>query len=162
MVVSSDATFGDMEDGGSTDFSVIYFCGKDYDEKYIMVIDWRRGLQSNIANSSMEAEIVGQSKGDSRGLVIIYLADGMGWNFIPYRGACDNTSGIRVLEEAQMFSRSAHIKRHFYHTRHMVMDGVKKTHYVKTSEHLSDTQTKFGIATKIHQLHNKKLLALSG
>ena len=144
MECYADASFSDTEKGGSTGFSVIFLSG--IDGKYKMAIDWTRTVQSGIAISSMEAEIIEQSKGSSRCLVVVYLADQRGWDLIPFMLYGDNTSGIRVICEPQLYARSAHIRRHYFHCREMT-EFLMIVKYVSTILMLADYQTKFGLPT---------------
>ena len=114
-----------------------------------MAIDWTRNVQACISVSSMESEIIGQSKGSSRALVIVYLGDQRGWVLIPFIKFCDNQSGIRVVKESQLYSRSAHIRRHYFHQRGMLdSPRLMIMSFVPTDDMLGDYQTKFGLSTK--------------
>ena len=51
MEVYSDASFADTENGGSTDFTIIFMSGVN--GEYKMAVDWTRNVQACISVSSM-------------------------------------------------------------------------------------------------------------
>ena len=142
----SDASFSDTETGGSTGFTVVFLSG--INGEYKMAMDWSRTVQTGIAISSMEAEIVEQSKASTRAIVVVYLADQRGWNLVPFIKYCDNTSGIRVFCEPHLYARSTHIRRHYFHCRNMT-EYLMIMKFIGTALMLADYQTKFGLPTKL-------------
>jgi transposase InsO family protein len=132
----SDSDFaGDMEERKSTS-GFLFSLGTG-------PISWRSKLQTEVAQSSAEAEYRALSEAGREAQWLRNLFDDMG---IQLEGPtviwCDNQSAIKMAKNPVMHARTKHIERHCHLIRDYVKKGRIRVEFVRSQDQAADGLTK--------------------
>ena len=148
----SDSDFaGDLEQRRSTS-GFIFSLGTG-------PISWRSKLQTEVAQSSAEAEYRALSEAGREAQWLRNLLEDLGMKFeAPIVIWCDNQSAIKMAKNPVMHARTKHIERHC----HLIRDYVKKrriqVEFVRSQEQAADGLTK--PLTKVRFIEVRNMLQM--
>ena len=131
------------------------------------LIHWRSKLQTTVAQSSAEAELVSLVTGVNQVLWMrMWLVNVLGQriNFIPIVCHCDNQAAIAIIDKGSLDSSSSvtkHVSLKYRHVQDEVMAGTIKLEFVGTKEQLADILTK-ALGRQLHEPLVNRLLCTQG
>jgi hypothetical protein len=107
-------------------------------------IVWKAKKQTCVSTSTQEAEYVSLSECSKDVMALRNLLEDVGLLQVddPITIFCDNTSAIRLAENAMTTPRSKHIDTRFHYIRQQVQDGKIAVKYVPGEDNVADIFTK--------------------
>jgi transposase InsO family protein len=106
------------------------------------LVSWSSGKQSNVAQSTTEAEYVAAASCCSQLLWMIATLRDFGLSFSHVPLLCDSTSAISVAKNPVLHSKTKHIDVRYHFLRDHVEKGDIELKHVDTSLQLADILTK--------------------
>ena len=107
-------------------------------------INFKSGIQSLTAMSTMEAELVASALTKEAVFCSNMMTElGFGQQFGQVPLYIDNTATLHVLGNQAFSSRTKHIALRYFYVRELVMEGAISIHYIPTVLQLADIGTKF-------------------
>ena len=106
------------------------------------LVSWSSRKQSNVAQSTTEAEYVAAASCCSQLLWMIATLRDFGLSFSRVPLLCDSTSAISVAKNPVLHSKTKHIEVRHHFLRDHAEKGDIKLKYIDTSQQLADILTK--------------------
>ena len=131
------------------------------------LITWKSKLQTTVALSTAEAELVSLVSGVNTVLWIRkWLFDVLSQRvkLVPIRCYCDNQAAISIMEKGSLDASSSvtkHVSLKYHHVQNEVADGTVDLQFVSTKEQLADILTK-GLGRQLHEPLVQRLLCTQG
>ena len=120
-------------------------------------IGWASRLEDIITLSSTEAEYVAALEAAKEGIWISKFLETLGLTVRPFRLLVDNTSAIRLAEDAPFSRRTKHMEVRYYKLREWVKEHTLMLEYVSTKLQAADFMTKI-----VNSVTLDKLLKIVG
>ena len=141
LVGWSDASFSDDKDTGRSTHGYVYKFGNGF-------ISWTSRLQSLVALSTTEAEILAVNEAIKEALYIRELMVHFGLDNGPTLLYTDNIGALELSKNPRPHGRTKHINAKLQHLRDAVDDDLVRIQYTRTNTQLADALTKpVGIST---------------
>lgn len=154
IVASSDASYGEHNDGKSHTGGCVGLGGDDGGSFFIFV----SSKQPVVAKSSCEAELISGSTVGDYIVWLQYMIFQLGYGKHAAVLEQDNTAAIGFVSKGKgSFKRSKHIKVRYFWLKGLVEAGDLSITYVKTADMIADILTKPLVGAKFRYLLRKLL-----